>query len=232
MMDPERALGVICIQHHLPAHYNEENVRALATIAHQASVALQNLNLYRRATRDPLTDLYRRPVLLKRLQEELLRARSQSHPVQIMEIDLDRLKDINDSCGHAAGDIALRQVAEAIRSCLRSGDVAARFGGDEFVVLLPGVSRENSLQIAERILDRLRHLSLTAAADGREIPITVSIGLAGFVPGEAMDPAAVFDLADRALYEAKQRGRDRAVFLDPAAVREVLTPAHWAVPPA
>jgi len=123
-------------------------------------------------------------------------------------------------------------VAEAIRSCLRSGDVAARFGGDEFVVLLPGVSRENALQIAERILDRLHLMSLTAGADGREIPITVSIGLAGFVPGEEMDPAGVFELADRALYEAKQRGRDRAVFLDPAAVQEVLSPARWAVPPA
>jgi diguanylate cyclase (GGDEF)-like protein len=211
MLESDKMLGALCIQHHLAGRYTGEDLRALATISYQASVALQNLRLYQSATRDPLTGLFLRPVLLKRLEEELLRARTRGAPVQVMVLDLDHLKQINDTFGHAAGDIALRQVADAVRSSVRGNDVAARFGGDEFVVLLPGVTPEDCLRIATRLQERLRALTFSAGAEGEAASITVSIGLAGFDPEDRFDPAALLADADRALYRAKEKGRNRAV---------------------
>ncbi|MGY6410547.1 MAG: diguanylate cyclase domain-containing protein [Alkalilacustris sp.] len=130
-------------------------------------------------------------------------------PYGLMQIDLDRFKQVNDSMGHAAGDRVLQAVAEVLRGALRGGDTAARLGGDEFVVLLPGLDCPDRLDaIAARILARIEApIPVAADAPGRTASISASIGTA--IGGPGSDPAALLDAADAALYASKRAGRAR-----------------------
>jgi diguanylate cyclase (GGDEF)-like protein len=178
---------------------------------------------------DSLTRLRNRRGCWQRLDEEFSRARRHPQPLALLFVDVDGLKQINDRRGHRAGDMALCHVATAIRAELRSTDVAARWGGDEFAIVAPNTSEGAALALGERI----RHLI------GREGPhgcVTASIGLAVFDPVSALKDVAASDLialADQALYAAKLRGRDRvsvspttacSLPTDGIALRESLVP--------
>jgi len=152
---------------------------------------------------DPLTKLHNRRHVYMRLEEELARAARHHVPFTLLLIDVDHLKDINDRGGHEAGDRALICVGEALRNTCRSTDLPARYGGDEFVVLLPSTTGEQAVGLCERIRNALRQ-----NAAGLPIPLTVSIGIAE--PGAEISSAdALFEAADAALYAAKRAGRDR-----------------------
>jgi diguanylate cyclase (GGDEF)-like protein len=152
---------------------------------------------------DELTSLYNRRGFDELARFALAHAHRFGEPVVVACLDLDRFKQLNDTCGHAAGDDALRALAELLRTGLRTTDLAARLGGDEFVVLLPGASPEHA---AERLTEvRMAFAARHAAA---EVPVTLSIGATS-------GPPATLDVllaeADAALYRAKQEGRDRVV---------------------
>jgi diguanylate cyclase (GGDEF)-like protein/excisionase family DNA binding protein len=153
---------------------------------------------------DALTGLYNHRYLHERLSEELLRARELGKPLSVLFCDLDHFKGYNDANGHSAGDVVLREVAHMIEQSVRNVDVAGRYGGEEFVVLLVETGRAQALTIAERIRERIRAADFTA----HETPLTVSIGVAGF-PKDSGRREELLDLADRAMYLAKQRGRDQ-----------------------
>jgi diguanylate cyclase (GGDEF)-like protein len=121
----------------------------------------------------------------------------------LLMIDLDRLKTINDRSGHSAGDKALRRVASALRRTCRATDVAARYGGDEFIVLAPGATAAQAMELAERI-------RVAARRSDPVSPISVSIGITDLTRAPDHTAEALRDSADRALYEAKSAGRDRA----------------------
>jgi diguanylate cyclase (GGDEF)-like protein len=166
---------------------------------------------------DPLTRLRNRRHIYQRLEEELARSSRHHLPFALLLIDVDHLKDINDRGGHDAGDRALVCVGDTLRNTCRSTDLPARYGGDEFVVLLPSTSAGQALGLCERIRESLRHCSA-----GLPIPLTVSIGIAE--PGETISSAEkLFAAADSALYVAKEAGRDRAVLAD---AREIEPPSH------
>jgi diguanylate cyclase (GGDEF)-like protein len=150
---------------------------------------------------DPLTGLFNRRYLDQRLIAELARADRDGGELALLVVDVDRLKEINDTLGHEGGDRALVSVAGALRSSLRASDVAARFGGDEFTVLCPSTSVATSSRLTQRL-----RASLDALTDGR---VTVSIGVADLKGSRAATPEALFAAADCALYEAKAAGRDR-----------------------
>jgi diguanylate cyclase (GGDEF)-like protein len=130
--------------------------------------------------------------------------------VALLLFDLDVLPTINDRRGHAAGDVALRKVAECLASTCRASDITARYGGDEFIVLLPETRAREAVEMAERIRSAVR-----ACLPGS--PISVSIGAADLASASAASPDALCEAADHALYEAKAKGRNRVVLARPAA---------------
>jgi diguanylate cyclase (GGDEF)-like protein len=131
------------------------------------------------------------------------RAQRLATPLSLLVLDVDHFKQVNDTYGHQTGDAVLREVSEALVANTKNYDVAARYGGDEFVVLLPGCSREDAMRVAERVRNGI------ARAVG-EAPVTISAGVAS-VPDNASDAERLMAAADAALYDAKRAGRNRVV---------------------
>lgn len=157
--------------------------------------------------RDPLTKLANRRLLLDRLQTSLARARRERCGVALLFIDLDNFKPVNDSFGHNVGDLLLKASARRLAACLRPYDTAARFGGDEFVVLIPDVAqREGAERVAERILASLSEPFITD--DGQRVDISASIGIALY-PDNAHSERELLHAGDEAMYMAKKSGRNR-----------------------
>ena len=158
---------------------------------------------------DPLTGLYNRRAWSQRLPETEREARTRGVPLTLLFLDLDGFKQLNDQHGHAAGDNTLLALAGVLRAELREEDLIGRYGGEEFVVALPGADEAHALQVAERIRQRLRERSLTAVG----VQCTVSIGVAALQSHE--DTAALLRRADEAMYAAKAAGRNRVVLSVP-----------------
>ena len=160
---------------------------------------------------DALTGLSNARGLFDRLDRELARSRRYREPLTLLLVDLDGLKGINDRYGHGAGDEALRHLASVIRSQLRETDIGARWGGDEFAVVAPRTSKVAALALAERIRSLIPQ-------DGREWPLTCSIGVASIDPetdGLLVDSASLMRVADLAMYEAKRGGKNRIATASP-----------------
>jgi diguanylate cyclase (GGDEF)-like protein len=170
--------------------------------------ALAHDRLERLAAVDPLTDAYNRRFGLARLGEEYSRAIRAENPLGVLMFDLDHFKTINDTYGHLVGDRVLRAVARVFRRVLREGDVLIRYGGEEFLVLLPGAGPDDIREIGERIR---RAVGETTVPEGdQRIAVTVSAGGASY--RDSIDsPDALIAAADAALYEAKDTGRNRIV---------------------
>jgi len=164
------------------------------------------------ATTDPLTGLLNRRGLESRAVETVALARRHGRPLTCLAIDLDHFKRINDTYGHAAGDAVLRAVAERLHRQTRVSDLAARFGGEEFVLLLPETEGDGGAIVGEKVRAACAADPVAyASPEGHvSIPVTCSIGVACWRPGMG-DPPDLFDEADRALYEAKRRGRNCVV---------------------
>ncbi|MCH8193186.1 MAG: diguanylate cyclase [Planctomycetes bacterium] len=168
---------------------------------------LTNATLYHQARltslTDALTGIGSRKMLEDKLEAELVRSQRYDSPFSIAIIDLDNFKTINDVLGHATGDDALKKLAESMKTVLRTLDVLARYGGDEFVVLMPETSLPEAQIVLERICDEVHEIRLP-----QDTPITVSCGIAPCLPGHDKTPSDVIRRADLALYEAKNSGRD------------------------
>ncbi len=194
--------------------FSERDVELLQTIAPQIAVAIDRTTLKDRAgefqqlsVTDSLTGLLNRRYLDERLIEEINRARRHRSEIALMMIDVDHFKSYNDSFGHPAGDLALKMVAAAMKETLRADDVAARFGGEEFAILLPRTNVEEAAAIAERIRSRVEHTGF------QHRRITISIGIAGY-NNEFETSKDWITAADLALYEAKHLGRNNVQIYD------------------
>jgi diguanylate cyclase (GGDEF)-like protein len=189
---------------------------------HQASVR----DLEKKAIHDPMTQIYNKEYFGQRLGEELRRALRSDEPLTVAMIDMDKLKEINDTYGHAAGDSAIQAVASAIRDTCRRGDVPCRFGGDEFAVIMPETAKMQGRVYAERLMRGLSSVTIVVGAPGGTevallkptvvdlgkrplvVPVpTISVGIASF-PEDARNPEALVAQADAALYRAKHAGRN------------------------
>jgi two-component system, cell cycle response regulator len=175
--------------------------------------AINRARLVRSGLTDFLTGWHNRRYLNARLKEELARAQRSGAGLTCLLIDLDRFKEINDQHGHLAGDIALREAAQRVDAHVRGSDAAARFGGDEFILLAPGITIEQAAALAERIRRAVAEVPLDMPS-GAKISLTVSIGVASVHLGrDENDHKAVAERllaqADSALYKAKQSGRNR-----------------------
>jgi diguanylate cyclase (GGDEF)-like protein/putative nucleotidyltransferase with HDIG domain len=193
----------------------------------QAGLALENARLYARtreqALTDALTGLANHGALKERLGEELSRARRHDRSLCVLLLDLDHFKRFNDTFGHAAGDQALRAVADVLRHTVRHDDFAARYGGEELAVVLPETDAASGMALAERIRTAVAELGEAATSPLPQV-VTVSIGVAAF-PLHAEDREGLLHAADCALYLAKGRGRDQVANADdlpPAAGPDAL----------
>jgi diguanylate cyclase (GGDEF)-like protein len=176
--------------------------------AELASVEIEHL-----AYHDALTGLPNRPLFMDRLIMALAQATRANQKLAVFFLDLDRFKDINDSLGHSLGDSLLKAVAERIRRCVREGDTVARFGGDEFTLLIPRIDNiEDAAKIAHKIIETLRIPFLISE---RELFVTTSVGIA-ISPSDGRDPETLVRNADTAMYRAKDQGRDSYQLYAPA----------------
>ncbi|MEO8035836.1 MAG: EAL domain-containing protein [Acidobacteriota bacterium] len=176
--------------------------------AELASVEIEHL-----AYHDAMTGLPNRPLFIDRLIVALAQAGRANYRLAVFFLDLDRFKNINDSLGHTAGDSLLKGVADRIRQCVREGDTVARFGGDEFTLLIPRIDNvEDAAKIAQKIIEMLK---IPFFVNDRELFVTTSIGISIY-PGDGLDPETLVRNADTAMYRAKDRGRDNYQLYTPA----------------
>jgi diguanylate cyclase (GGDEF)-like protein len=206
--------------------YDDIDLSLIESIAPQMAMALDRAEWQEKANQfqlmsitDPLTGLLNRRYLIERLAEELKRSKRQDYPMSFMMIDIDDFKLYNDRNGHQAGDLALEMGAQCLKSALRGADVASRYGGEEFCILLPQTSLAEGISIAERIRRRITRIRFPHGKSQPLGSVTVSIGVSSFAPG-VETPETIIETADRALYLAKSRGKNRVEAFEPPAPEE------------
>lgn len=172
------------------------------------------------ALHDELTSLYNRRAINEALETEMLRGRRYERPLSVLMIDLDHFKTINDTYGHGVGDEILRQIARRLTSTLRATDVVGRYGGEEFLAVLPETAAEAAARAAENV--RLAVESQPFLTSAGPLSLTVSIGVAAAVADEPHAPDDLIRQADEALYEAKRAGRNRVQIYAASASRTQL----------
>lgn len=196
--------------------FDKDVTRLLQLFRHSFGLALNNAlahsNLQRIAALDALTGAYNRRFGLTRLKEEFNRAIRSDTALGIIMMDIDHFKSINDTYGHLVGDRVLGQIAESTYRALREGDLMVRYGGEEFLIILPGASRANSLQLGERVR---RLIAETTVKDGEQyIHFTASLGITAFPEDNVEGELELVKHADDALYTAKHQGRNQVVLVN------------------
>ncbi|HJR07274.1 MAG TPA: diguanylate cyclase [Pyrinomonadaceae bacterium] len=197
--------------------FDDLDLHLLETMVPQMALALDRAGWHQKATQfqllsitDPLTGLLNRRYLEERLAEEFERSKRHRFPMSFLMVDIDNFKEYNDRNGHQAGDLALEITAQCLKSALRSADVASRYGGEEFSILLPQTNITEALVIAERIRSRVEKSSYPHGENQPHGAVTVSIGVSAFGP-KLETPASIIGAADHALYVAKSRGKNCVV---------------------
>jgi diguanylate cyclase (GGDEF)-like protein len=209
----------------LAEHHLNEKSRLAKSLAEHVGLAIANLKLREAmrnmSVRDSLTGLYNRRYMDEALIQELHRARRSGEQVAVLMLDIDRFKTFNDSFGHKAGDAVLQELGRFLRSSTRAGDIACRYGGEEFAIILPSSTLEGGARRAEEIRQGVKLLTLVD--DKRSLgEINVSLGVAIF-PDHGTEPEKLLQAADSALYQAKRSGRDRVVLFGRGAAEASST---------
>ena len=204
-------LGVLHLQSTVSDNFDEANKQLCQTAADSVALALANLklreSLRQQSLHDPLTGLFNRRYLEVSLERELRRAVRYQSSIGLIMIDIDHFKRFNDSFGHATGDLLLRELGALLKRCIRGGDIACRYGGEEFLLLLPDAALETAHQRAEQVRQAVKQLHVPYQ-DELVGPITLSLGVAAF-PQHGSTTETLLQVADNALYRAKHEGRDR-----------------------
>jgi two-component system, cell cycle response regulator len=178
----------------------------------QDSLKKSNLELLQLSNTDPLTHLSNRRCLMETLEKELKRAERGHSPLSLIMVDIDHFKRVNDTYGHQQGDVVLVEVAKVLMEHLRDYDMAARFGGEEFSLILPETELLPAVQVAERLRQSASQLSLPPPLQG--LRLTISLGVATFPHAKIRNVDDLVRGADEALYQAKREGRNRVEVMD------------------
>ena len=203
-----QSIGLVELFSKTRIRWDAQRLELARTMANEAAIALENARLYedarKLADRDPLTGFYNHRFLHERMGEEVVRSQRGRRPLSVLMLDLDDFKLVNDTFGHLFGDRVLTWAAEVIRSTLRLSDIAARYGGDEFALILPDTDADEARRAAERILDAFRERPFVGEKRG-PVPIAASIGVATF-PADGRTGTELIAAADVALYKVKRGG--------------------------
>jgi diguanylate cyclase (GGDEF)-like protein len=203
-----QSIGLVELASNGAVTFTDERLALARTMANEAAMALENARLYEEARkladRDPLTGFYNHRFLHERLGEEVVRTQRARRSMSVLMLDLDDFKLVNDTFGHLFGDRVLTWTAELIRSTLRASDIPARYGGDEFAIILPETDADEARRAAERILEAFREQAFVGEQRG-PVPIGASIGVATF-PVDGRTATELIVAADQALYRVKRDG--------------------------
>lgn len=200
----DRMLGALQAINIINGSFEEDDVLILHALANQVAVAIENAQLYQESVTDGLTGLYHHKYFELRLKEELDRAKRYGMPLTLVMIDIDFFKKVNDTHGHMTGDMVLERVASLLKEKTRLSDIVARYGGEEFAVILPNIPYANALLVAERFRKTIEE------HDFNGLRITISLGIGHYAgTDEDVDQKRLTELADKALYTAKENGRNR-----------------------
>jgi diguanylate cyclase (GGDEF)-like protein len=186
--------------------FDQDDLELVKFIATTIALDIENVRLHRVAVTDPLTGTYNREFLQQRLPAEIDQAVDRDQPLSIALVDVDHFKHVNDHYGHGVGDVVLAEVARRLRSAIRGGDVLVRYGGEEFIAVLPKADAGRAWEVGERMRQRVCERAFDVG-DGLALLLRISVGVAQWRMGEKMND--LIERADVALYGAKQRGRNR-----------------------
>jgi diguanylate cyclase (GGDEF)-like protein len=209
MMVYSDVIGVINVTNKLAdTGFTDEDVELLKAVADQAAVAINKAQLWEMAVTDSLTGLFVRRYFMVKFQEEFHRAERYSKILSVVMADIDRFKKINDTYGHTTGDRVLKIIANFFQKNVRDVDIISRYGGEEFVILLPEADKEEAYTVSERLRKKLCELEID------DLPkLSISLGISSY-PEDGGDIEMLIKKADAAMYAAKQSGRNRVVIYD------------------
>lgn len=210
-----RVVGVLNLTDRLDGgEFEGSEVSVMELFRQLVGASIGNVKLFektqKQAQTDGLTGMCNHRTFYETLEAELRRSQRYGGKLSIIIADIDNLKPINDNFGHRAGDLAIRQIARRIRACIRQIDVAARYGGDEFAIILPSTALEDAIGVAERMVKMVSSSPITW--DHNKIDLSVSVGV-GQYDGDSC-PGEVTKATDEAMYEAKQGGKNRVVVFE------------------
>jgi diguanylate cyclase (GGDEF)-like protein len=212
LMYRDKVLGVMSVQSLLPNAYDSRQIRLMETIAAQSAIAIENARLYNELRRlsvtDGLTGIFNYRSLMELGVMEFAKARRLDRPLSLIFLDIDLFRDFNNLHGHATGNAVLVAVVDGISTCIRGIDLFARFGGEEFTIILPETPQTQALPVAERIRKSVEGLRIPVTGHPDGLSVTISLGLATLQPGHTRFQD-LLDAANSAERLAKQNGRNR-----------------------
>jgi diguanylate cyclase (GGDEF)-like protein len=218
----DHLLGLLTLDNKVSGRiYDQTDLDILEYLAKEAAVSIANAQLYIGAITDGLTGLYHHRYFQQELSREVERSKRYKHPLSLILIDIDYFKQLNDTYGHQAGDVVLKELAKFLKANIRKVDIPARYGGEEFAYILIEATLENALVLSRRLNQEVKdinflpkiqeeRIALKEAPKDNKLSIAVSIGVAYFDGQDPnMTPEQIIHQADMALYQAKEQGRDR-----------------------
>lgn len=210
----DRIIGTLSVHKDTTQQFSRMEMDLLSTIANNVAVTIMNNELYKRvkelSIKDGLTHLYNHRYFQERMDEEIARADRYNHALSLLMMDLDLFKIYNDKFGHLEGDQILKEISKILLKNIRQTDTLARYGGEEFVIIMPETKSRDALRLAERIRKRIESHVFGISDNGDERHLTISIGVATY-PYDGKTKPEIIDNADKALYKAKNIGRNTII---------------------
>jgi diguanylate cyclase (GGDEF)-like protein len=206
----EHAIGLIALYNSGERTFTDKDAQVAELFANQVAIAMDNSRrveqMERQAVTDQLTGLYNRRAFADIAEKEVGRARRYQRPLALILFDIDHFKTVNDTHGHLVGDMVLRILTDRVKQKVRNTDIVCRYGGEEFIVLMPEAGQEEALAMAERLRDEISRMSVVTAGGG--LALTISLGVAALSADGDETPESLINRADQAMYRAKAAGRN------------------------